>query len=128
MLSTVEAYGDSMNVGGYTSRGKRIDDYCENRAVVRAHWKTDTTIGKITSSIQIGLLNGYTSFRSLVSGSSSSATDCTNCEAATRFTGGNTYSYGWAPQTGFNEPGRTYVIGFYKFGDCSTNIIPEFDA
>ena len=37
----------------------RTVQYCENRAVVRAHWRSDTVGGKYTASMGIGILNGY---------------------------------------------------------------------
>ena len=63
LLLTIEAYGDSMNVDGYTSRATRIHQYCLNRAVMRAHWKTDTIAGRYAASVQIGLLNGFNEFK-----------------------------------------------------------------
>ncbi len=62
LLTTLEVAGDSMNVAGYTSRTQRIMDYCHNRVVVRAHWKSDTIAGKLASAAQIGYLNGYIEF------------------------------------------------------------------
>jgi hypothetical protein len=40
-----------MNVDGYTSRATRIHQYCLNRAVMRAHWKTDTIAGRYAASV-----------------------------------------------------------------------------
>lgn len=62
LLTTLEVAGDSMSVAGYTSRTQRIMDYCHNRVVVRAHWKSDTIAGKLASAAQIGYLNGYIEF------------------------------------------------------------------
>ena len=63
LLLAIEAFGDSMNKDGYTSRTTRINQYCLNRAVIRAHWKSDTIAGKFAISTQIGLLNGFNEFR-----------------------------------------------------------------
>jgi hypothetical protein len=62
LLVLLEAAGDSMNKDGYTSRTQRIHDYCLNRVRVRAHWKTDTIVGRLASSMQIGFLNGFNEF------------------------------------------------------------------
>lgn len=62
LLTTLEVAGDSMSAAGYTSRTQRIMDYCHNRVVVRAHWKSDTIAGKLASAAQIGYLNGYIEF------------------------------------------------------------------
>lgn len=63
LLLAIEAFGDSMNKDGYTSRTARINQYCLNRAVIRAHWKSDTIAGKFAISTQIGFLNGFNEFR-----------------------------------------------------------------
>jgi hypothetical protein len=62
LLNVIEATGDGMNKDGYTSKADRINDYCENRAIVRAHWWTDTIVGRLSSSAQIGFLNGFKMF------------------------------------------------------------------
>ena len=36
----------------------RMDEYCHNRAIVRAHWVSDTIAAKIVASTAIGFLNG----------------------------------------------------------------------
>ena len=36
----------------------RMDEYCHNRALVRAHWVSDTIAAKIVASTAIGFLNG----------------------------------------------------------------------
>ena len=63
LLLAIEAFGDSMSKDGYTSRTTRINQYCLNRAVIRAHWKSDTIAGRFAISTQIGLLNGFNEFR-----------------------------------------------------------------
>lgn len=63
LLLAIEAAGDSMNKDGYTSRATRIHQYCLNRAIMRAHWKSDTIAGRFAASIQIGFLNGFNELR-----------------------------------------------------------------
>jgi len=50
LLLAIEAFGDSMSKDGYTSRTTRINQYCLNRAVIRAHWKSDTIAGRFAIS------------------------------------------------------------------------------
>jgi hypothetical protein len=60
LLLTLEVVGDTMSGGG--SRIERIHQYCLNRVIVRAHWKSDTIAGRFAASMQIGYLNGYKAF------------------------------------------------------------------
>jgi hypothetical protein len=60
LLGCIEKFGDSGN------KEQRMIQYCDNRAVVRAHWKTDVLIGELISGMQIGFLNGFKSFNDLI--------------------------------------------------------------
>lgn len=45
-----------------SSKRSRIDEYCHNRAKLRAHWESDVIVGKLAASMVIGYLNGFKSF------------------------------------------------------------------
>ena len=45
---------------------ERMEQYCWNRNVVRAHWRSDVTAGKFCASILIGYLNGFEEYHKLI--------------------------------------------------------------
>ena len=45
----------------------RMDDFSFNRAIIRAHWVSDTIAGKVLASMAIGVLNGTKEFLDEVS-------------------------------------------------------------
>jgi membrane-associated phospholipid phosphatase len=55
-----------VEVDGNFGDKSRILDYCENRTVVRAHWITDVTAGRLGASMQIGYLNGFEEYHKLI--------------------------------------------------------------
>lgn len=142
LLGCIEKYGDDNN-----SKADRISTYCENRTVVRAHWKTDIVAGRLISGIQIGFLNGFEEFISLVTGECDSSTSSDGCSVSnSRFVGGgDAYNYdpitgrgdGYAPSAGINN---NHGYGFVKLcqfrpkgwvsssspGDCDSLRAPVF--
>ena len=52
-------YGQALGSRILNDKKERVERYCENRTIVRAHWMSDTIIGKYNASVQIGFINGF---------------------------------------------------------------------
>ena len=55
-----------VEVLGNSGDKSRIIQYCRNRNLVRAHWRSDVTAGKLCASMQIGYLNGFEEYHKLI--------------------------------------------------------------
>jgi acid phosphatase (class A) len=104
----------------------RIDEFSFNRAIVRAHWVSDTVAGKVLASMAIGVLNGTKEFLDEVSAirgdtptppEPPTPTDCICEEVKSKYSGPN--------DTCSKDAKTKEYIGSGKTGDNCGETIPK---